>query len=155
VFACIAELFELPDVVCVGVTTRLREDVLSIWNNNNNSNPDIRFIIGEKLRALLNLDETTNVEYKTFRSSIKDKSSFKNTDEYGYIAPPQFNTKPHLNNNNNNNNNNSFQNRTPKTSNNAPNTTTTTTKSTVSNVGKPEETAQAPPATAASPEVKQ
>lgn len=83
VFACLAELFELPDIVCVGVTTRLREDVLSIWNVDN-SNPNIRFIIGEKLRALLNLDETTNVEYKTFRSSIRDKSSFKNARGYAY-----------------------------------------------------------------------
>ena len=83
IFACIAELFELPDIVCVGVTTRLREDVLSIWNVDN-SNPNIRFIIGEKLRALLNLDESTNVEYKTFRSSIRDKSSFKNARGYAY-----------------------------------------------------------------------
>jgi len=90
VFACISELFELPDIVCVGVTTRLREDVLSIWNLDN-SNQNIRFLIGEKLRKILNLDETTNVEYKTFRSSIKDKSSFKNARGYAY-APTAPNT---------------------------------------------------------------
>jgi hypothetical protein len=119
----------MPDIVCVGVTTRLREDVISIWNNDN-SNPNTRFVIGEKLRSLLNLDETTNVEYKTFRSSIKDKSSFKNARGYGYAPqgnnpqqdgqqPPQnYNNsqqRPYNNNNNganrpyNNNNNNNYQ----------------------------------------------
>eukprot|EP00461_Guttulinopsis_vulgaris_P004706 UN04708 len=88
VFSCIAELFEMQDIVCVGVSTRLREDVLSIWNVDN-TNPNTRFVIGEKLRTLLNLDATTNVEYKTFKLAIKDKSSFNNAKTYGYLAPPQ------------------------------------------------------------------
>lgn len=87
-FACIGELFAMPDVVCVGVSTRLREDVLSIWNCSN-ENDQTRFLIGEKIRTLLNLDATTNVEYKTFRHSIIDKSSYKHTVNYAYTSPQQ------------------------------------------------------------------
>jgi translation initiation factor 4E len=90
-FACVGELFESPDVVCVGVSTRAREDVLSVWNKDNTINSQTRFTIGEKLKELLNLDESTQVDYKTFRSAIKDGSSFKNAKSYVYSqnAPQQ------------------------------------------------------------------
>jgi translation initiation factor 4E len=85
-FACVGELFAHPDVCCIGVSTRNREDVLTVWNIDN-SNPNTRFVIGEKLRELLNLDSSTQVDYKTFLSAIQDKSSFKNAQSYMYAAP--------------------------------------------------------------------
>ena len=82
-FACVGELFAHPDVCCIGVSTRNREDVLTVWNIDN-SNPNTRFIIGEKLRELLNLDASTQVDYKTFLSAIQYGSSFKNAQSYMY-----------------------------------------------------------------------
>lgn len=81
-FACVGELFEHPDVVCVAVSTRSREDVISLWT----SNTECQFVIGKKLKELCNLDESTQVDYKTFRSAIKDGSSFKNAKPYVYNA---------------------------------------------------------------------
>ena len=79
-FACVGELFEHPNVVCLALTTRSREDVISLWT----STTDCQFLIGQKLKELCNLDESTQVEYKTFRSAIKDGSSFKNAKSYIY-----------------------------------------------------------------------
>lgn len=84
-FACVGELFGIPDVVCVAVSTRAREDVLSVWSKDNSSH----FAIGEKLKELLNLDESTQVDYKTFRHAIQDGSSFKNAKSYVYSQPSQ------------------------------------------------------------------
>ncbi len=79
-FACIGELFEHPDVVCVALNTRAKEDVLALWT----SSTEAQFVIGKKLKELCNLDESTQVDYKTFRSAMKDGSSFKNAKAYVY-----------------------------------------------------------------------
>lgn len=84
-FACVGELFEEPDIVGVMLSTRSREDLLSVWNSDN-SNPEVRFNIGDKLREILNLDESTQVEYKYFKSAIRDGSSFRNAKPYVYAA---------------------------------------------------------------------
>lgn len=86
VFACIGEMFEEPDVVGVMLSIRGREDLLSVWNSDNQRNPDVRFNIGEKLKEILNLDESTQVEYKHFSSAMRDGSSFRNAKPYVYAA---------------------------------------------------------------------
>ncbi len=86
-FACVGELFAHPDVCCVGLSTRHREDVLTVWNIDNR-NPNTRFVIGEKLRELLNLDSSTQVDYKPFIDAIQDRSSFKNAQSFVYAQPP-------------------------------------------------------------------
>eukprot|EP00808_Paulinella_micropora_P024096 g78298.t1 len=78
-FAAIAELFEEPDVCGVGISTRQMSDNISVWNKDNQYGDEVRFKIGEKLRMLLNLDESTQVEYKFFNEAIRDGSSFRNT----------------------------------------------------------------------------
>ena len=47
--AFIGEEFELPDVVGCVLSTRLKDDVLSVWNLTNREN-SARFRIGEKLK---------------------------------------------------------------------------------------------------------
>lgn len=84
-FACIGELFEEPDLVGVMLSIRLREDLISVWNKDN-SNPGVLFNIGEKLREILNLDESTQIEYKSFKSAIKDGSSFRHAQAYVFAA---------------------------------------------------------------------
>jgi len=85
-FACVGELFEEPDIVGVMLSTRNRADLLSVWNGDNSKNPEVRFNIGEKLRDILNLDESTQVEYKHFKTAMRDGSSFRNAKPYVYAA---------------------------------------------------------------------
>jgi translation initiation factor 4E len=85
VFACVGELFECPDIVGVVLSVRSQQDLLSVWNGDN-TNPEVRFKIGDKLREILNLDESTQVEYKPFKSAIRDGSSFRNAMPYVYAA---------------------------------------------------------------------
>lgn len=45
-FACVGERFGEPDIVGVMLSTKMREDFLSVWNCDNVKNPDTRFNIG-------------------------------------------------------------------------------------------------------------
>lgn len=84
VFACMGELLGEPDVVGVELSTRGREDFLSVWNKD--SNEETFIAIGQKLKNILNLDETTLLDYKNFASAIKDGHQFTNTKGYMYAA---------------------------------------------------------------------
>lgn len=79
-FAAIGEMFAEPAVVGVCVSTRLRYDVISVWDRD----ARVRFRIGERLKELLNLDESSRVEYKEFRSSIRDGSTYRGGTPYVY-----------------------------------------------------------------------
>jgi hypothetical protein len=65
---------------------RPKEDILSIWNKDNEANPNVRFQIGEKLKALLTLDDNSTIEYKDNQSSMRDKSSFRNARPYMFAV---------------------------------------------------------------------
>eukprot|EP00163_Fabomonas_tropica_P012080 TRINITY_DN2318_c0_g1_i3.p1 TRINITY_DN2318_c0_g1~~TRINITY_DN2318_c0_g1_i3.p1 ORF type:complete len:214 (-),score=49.14 TRINITY_DN2318_c0_g1_i3:134-775(-) len=84
-FAAIGELFEEPDVVGVAIGIRSREDVLSVWNADNTKNT-VRWEIGEKMRNLLHLDQGTPLEYKDNKTSMKDRSTFRNAKSYIFAA---------------------------------------------------------------------
>ena len=94
-FSCIGEIFEEPQIVGVVLSTRMREDVLSVWNRANDPGQEVRFRIGDKLRKILNLDPSTAVEYKHFSRALQDGSSFRNAKTYVYAAhaymTPQYN----------------------------------------------------------------
>jgi translation initiation factor 4E len=77
VFSAIGECFEEPDVVGISVHIRSREDLISVWNRDN-TNEDIRFHIGEKMKQILDLDPATMIEYKHNATSMQDMSSFRN-----------------------------------------------------------------------------
>lgn len=79
-FACIGEWFNDSDVVGITLATRLKDDNISVWNRG----PDTNVSIGEKLKEILNLDESTQVEYKAFKSAMQDGSSFRNAKAYVY-----------------------------------------------------------------------
>lgn len=84
--ALVGELFEEPDIAGCMLSMRRHEDLLSVWNVDNVKNPEVRLKIGERLREILNLDESTQVEYKSFKLAIKDGSSFRNAKAYVYAA---------------------------------------------------------------------
>jgi len=74
-FATIGEAFEDPDVVGVVLSTRPKEDILSIWNMDH-QNQGLRSKIGEKLKEIWELDPNTPIEYKNHSASMKDKNTY-------------------------------------------------------------------------------
>jgi translation initiation factor 4E len=88
----------LTDSVCgIVVSIRYQEDILSVWNSD--ARDDIgKVALRDSIKALLSLPPSLTMEYKAHDMSMKDNSSFRNTDKFSQ------------NNNNNNNNSNSTPN---------------------------------------------
>lgn len=85
--ACIGEAFEMPDVVGCVLSTRLKDDVLSVWNLSNR-NTEARFRIGEKLKEVLDLDMNALIQYKDHMQSLQDYSTFRNAKNYMFAPSP-------------------------------------------------------------------
>jgi len=85
-FAAVGELFDTPDVVGVTLSVRTRDDNLSIWNKTSNS--DVKIMIGEKLKDILHLDESTTLHYQDFKDAMKYGSSFRQAKPYVFAAAP-------------------------------------------------------------------
>lgn len=85
--ACIGEAFEMPDVVGCVLSTRLKDDVLSVWNLTNRNTP-ARFRIGEKLKEVLDLSVTTLIQYKDHMQSLLDYSTYRNARNYMFAPSP-------------------------------------------------------------------
>merc|ERR1711998_808256 len=83
-FASLGETFCDPAVVGVGLSTRPRGNVLSVWINDNSN--ATRLNIGEKLNQVLDLGENATIEYKPHHSSMKDRSTFRNARAYKLVA---------------------------------------------------------------------
>jgi translation initiation factor 4E len=76
-FAAIGEIFEEPGMVGVSIARRKAIDMLSIWNEDS-TNPEVHFGIGEKMKEVLDLGPDTMVEYKLFNDALHDGSTFRN-----------------------------------------------------------------------------
>jgi len=85
--ACIGEEFEMPDVVGCVLSTRLKDDALSIWNISNRDTP-ARFRIGEKLKEILDLDMSALIQYKDHMQSLQDYSTYRNAKNYMFAPSP-------------------------------------------------------------------
>lgn len=85
--ACIGEAFEMPDVVGCVLSTRLKDDVLSVWNLSNRDTP-ARFRIGEKLKEVLDLEMNALIQYKDHMQSLQDYSTYKNAKNYMFAPSP-------------------------------------------------------------------
>jgi len=85
--ACIGEAFEMPDVVGCVLSTKLKDDVLSIWNLSNRGTP-ARFRIGERLKEILDLNMTALIQYKEHMQSLQDYSTFRNARNYMFTPSP-------------------------------------------------------------------
>jgi translation initiation factor 4E len=93
-FAVVGEVFEDPDVVGVVCSIRQREGILSIWTKEN-STPQMRFKIGNKLKAVWMLDPNTIIEFKTHAQSMRDGSSYRRTRRANpRLAPKAEETTP-------------------------------------------------------------
>lgn len=87
--ACIGEAFEMPDVVGCVLSTRLKDDVLSVWNLSNRDTP-ARFRIGEKLKEVLDLDMNALIQYKDHMQSLQDYSTYRNAKNYMFAPSPSI-----------------------------------------------------------------
>eukprot|EP00429_Kryptoperidinium_foliaceum_P038470 CAMPEP_0176170850 /NCGR_PEP_ID=MMETSP0120_2-20121206/87463_1 /TAXON_ID=160619 /ORGANISM="Kryptoperidinium foliaceum, Strain CCMP 1326" /LENGTH=374 /DNA_ID=CAMNT_0017508659 /DNA_START=3 /DNA_END=1125 /DNA_ORIENTATION=- len=85
--ACIGEVFEMPDVVGCVLSTRLKDDVLSVWNLSNRGTP-ARFRIGERLKEVLDLNLTALIQYKDHMQSLQDYSTYRNARNYMFAPSP-------------------------------------------------------------------
>jgi len=89
--ASIGEAFGDPDMVGVGVSTRPKGNVLSVWVKDNSN--ETKLSIGEKLNQILNLQDGATIEYKPHHSSMKDRSTFRNARAYKLVATGEGNAE--------------------------------------------------------------
>ncbi|XP_074657983.1 eukaryotic translation initiation factor 4E type 2-like [Tubulanus polymorphus] len=82
ILAMLGEQFMVGEEICGAVISiRYQEDILSLWNKtayDHQTTSRIR----DTLKRVLNLPPNTIMEYKTHTDSIKDNSSFRNTDVF-------------------------------------------------------------------------
>jgi len=88
VFATIGEMFEEPAVVGVMLAVRSYMDMLSIWLSNSGQS---RFAVGEKLKRILHLEIGAVLDFKVFRDSIRDGSTFRNAKSFMFAQRPTGN----------------------------------------------------------------
>jgi len=82
VLAMLGEQFMVGEEICGAVVSvRFQEDIISIWNRSA-SELGITNRIRDTFRRVMNLPPGTAIEYKAHNDSIKDHSSFRNTDVF-------------------------------------------------------------------------
>lgn len=82
VMAMLGEQFMVGEEICGAVVSiRYQEDILSVWNKTANDT-GVTNRIRDTFRRVLNLPPGTTIEYKAHNDSIKDNSSFRNTDVF-------------------------------------------------------------------------
>eukprot|EP00747_Dinoflagellata_sp_TGD_P195580 gnl/TRDRNA2_/TRDRNA2_64477_c0_seq1.p1 gnl/TRDRNA2_/TRDRNA2_64477_c0~~gnl/TRDRNA2_/TRDRNA2_64477_c0_seq1.p1 ORF type:complete len:464 (+),score=81.28 gnl/TRDRNA2_/TRDRNA2_64477_c0_seq1:82-1392(+) len=93
IIACVGEAFEMPDVVGCVLSTRLKDDVLSVWNLSN-KDTQARFRIGEKLKEVFDLDTNALIQYKDHMQSLQDYSTYRNAKNYMFAPSPTSTPMP-------------------------------------------------------------
>ncbi|KAG8198269.1 hypothetical protein JTE90_021525 [Oedothorax gibbosus] len=80
--AILGEQFMVGEEICGAVVSiRFQEDIISVWNKT--ADDQVTTIrIRDTLKRVLNLPSNTVMEYKTHNNSLRDKSSFRNTDVF-------------------------------------------------------------------------
>jgi len=89
VFACVGELFAEPAIAGVAVCVRPKDDTLQVWLRDA-SNPDQQFVVGEKIREILNMGANSRIEFKPFSLALQDGSSFRGAKSFVYAARPTY-----------------------------------------------------------------
>lgn len=80
--AIIGEQFMVGEEICGAVASiRFQEDILAVWNRTA-CDQATTARIRDTLRRVLNLPPNTIMEYKTHSDSLKDNSSYRNTDVF-------------------------------------------------------------------------
>lgn len=91
VLACVGEVFAIPHIVGCVLSIRNKENVLSLWNVDN-ENPEVRLRIGQKFRELCALPSNSLMRYKDFQQAMKDCSSYRNAQRYLFTTKDRAST---------------------------------------------------------------
>jgi len=82
IMAMLGEQFMVGEEICGAVVSiRFQEDIISIWNRSAGDQA-VTNRIRDTFRRVLNLPPGTVTEYKAHNDSIKDHSSFRNTEAF-------------------------------------------------------------------------
>lgn len=82
ILAMLGEQFMAVEEICGAVVSiRYQDDILCLWNRTA-SDTATTTRIRDTLKRILQLPPNTVMEYKTHTDSIKDNSSFRNTDKF-------------------------------------------------------------------------
>eukprot|EP01099_Mayorella_cantabrigiensis_P003465 TRINITY_DN265_c0_g2_i1.p1 TRINITY_DN265_c0_g2~~TRINITY_DN265_c0_g2_i1.p1 ORF type:complete len:259 (-),score=45.67 TRINITY_DN265_c0_g2_i1:362-1138(-) len=82
IIAMMGEQFDVGEEICgCVISIRYQSDIISIWNRNA-TDTEVKNKIRDTLSTVLNLPSNALMEYKGHESSLKDYSSFRNTDVY-------------------------------------------------------------------------
>jgi len=82
ILAMLGEQYMVGDEICGAViSVRYQEDILSLWNRTSNDTVTTSRI-RDTLKRVLNLPPNTIMEYKCHTDSLKDNSSYRNTDVF-------------------------------------------------------------------------
>ncbi|GAB6019782.1 Eukaryotic translation initiation factor 4E type 2 [Chamberlinius hualienensis] len=82
ILAMLGEQFMVGEEICGAVISiRFQEDIISVWNKTAHHTTTTNRI-RDTLRRVLNLPGNTIMEYKTHTDSLRDNSSFRNTDVF-------------------------------------------------------------------------
>ncbi|KAI8498823.1 eukaryotic translation initiation factor 4E type 2-like [Branchiostoma floridae] len=82
ILAMLGEQFMVGEEICGAVISiRFQEDIVSVWNKTASDHATTTRI-RDTLRRVLNLPPNTIMEYKAHQDSLKDNSSFRNTDVF-------------------------------------------------------------------------
>jgi len=81
ILALIGEQFDSADDICGAVLSiRFQEDIISIWNGTSD-NQEVKLLIHNKMKEIFSNTPEISIEYKCHDSSIKDNTSFRNTEQ--------------------------------------------------------------------------
>ncbi|RDD46678.1 Eukaryotic translation initiation factor 4E type 2 [Trichoplax sp. H2] len=82
ILAMIGEQFAVGNEICGAVVSiRFQEDILSLWNRSATEQL-VTARIRDTLKRVLGLPANTILEYKSHNDSLKDNSSYRNTDVF-------------------------------------------------------------------------
>lgn len=82
ILGIIGEQFDVEGEICGAViSVRYQEDIISVWNKTA-TRTDVTLRIKETLKRILGLPSNTAMEYKKHDQSLRDKSSFRNTEVF-------------------------------------------------------------------------
>jgi len=81
ILSIIGEQFGVGDEICgVVISIRFQEDIISIWNKTS-TDRDAKMKIHERMKQILHSVPSLVMEYKGHNESLRDHSSFRNTDQ--------------------------------------------------------------------------
>eukprot|EP00745_Piridium_sociabile_P001004 TRINITY_DN106317_c0_g1_i1.p1 TRINITY_DN106317_c0_g1~~TRINITY_DN106317_c0_g1_i1.p1 ORF type:complete len:231 (+),score=52.34 TRINITY_DN106317_c0_g1_i1:67-693(+) len=82
ILAMLGEQFMVGEEICGAVVSvRFQDDILALWNRTA-SDLATTTRIRDTLKRVLHLPANTIMEYKTHNDSLKDNTSFRNTDKF-------------------------------------------------------------------------